>query len=73
MKLPHQSTMVVLLFSTIITIPNLDNYKTGSLTFPLDGLEKGKHTLTLSASDTYNNRAIGTVDFVVTEGDRRFN
>jgi hypothetical protein len=49
---------------------NLDNYKTGSLTFPLDGLEKGKHTLTLSASDTYNNRAIGTVDFVVTEGDQ---
>jgi hypothetical protein len=49
---------------------NLNNYKTGSLTFPLDGLEKGKHTLTLSASDTYNNRAIGTVDFVVTEGDQ---
>jgi hypothetical protein len=49
---------------------NLDNYKAGSLTFPLDGLEKGKHTLTLSASDTYSNRAIGTVDFVVTEGDQ---
>ncbi|MBP9926478.1 MAG: type IX secretion system sortase PorU [Cyclobacteriaceae bacterium] len=49
---------------------NLNNYKTGSLTFPLERLEKGKHTLTLSASDTYNNRAIGTVDFVVTDGDQ---
>lgn len=43
-------------------------YKNGSLTYPLDGLEKGKHTLSLSASDTYNNRTTATVDFVVTDG-----
>jgi len=43
-------------------------YKNGSLTYPLDDLEKGKHTLTLSASDTYNNRTTATVDFVVTDG-----
>lgn len=49
---------------------NSNTYKSGWLSFPLEGLEKGKHTLTLSASDTYNNRAIGTVDFVVTEGDQ---
>ncbi len=45
-----------------------DNYKNGSLTYPLDGLERGKHTLSLSASDTYNNRTTATVDFVVTDG-----
>jgi len=49
---------------------NPDNYKKGSLTYPLDGLEKGKHTLTLSASDTYNNQSTASVDFVVTDGDQ---
>jgi Peptidase family C25 len=43
-------------------------YKNGMVTYPLDGLEKGKHTLILSASDTYNNRTTATVDFVVTDG-----
>lgn len=43
-------------------------YKNGTLTYPLDGLEQGKHTLILSASDTYNNRTIAIVDFVVTDG-----
>lgn len=47
-----------------------DNYKKGSLTYPLDGLEKGKHTLTLSASDTYINQSVASVDFVVTDGDQ---
>lgn len=47
---------------------NANTYKKGALAFPLDGLEKGKHTLTLSASDTYNNRKTNTVDFVVTDG-----
>jgi Peptidase family C25 len=47
-----------------------DNYKKGSLTYPLDGLEKGKHTLTLSASDTYNNQSVASVDFVITDGDQ---
>jgi hypothetical protein len=47
---------------------NLNTYKKGSVNFPLDGLEKGNHTLTLMASDTYNNRKISSVDFVVTDG-----
>jgi len=47
---------------------NLNTYKNGSVNYPLDGLEKGKHTLTLSASDTYNNKSTATVDFVVTDG-----
>lgn len=47
---------------------DVNTYKKGSVNFPLDGLEKGKHTLTLTASDTYNNRKITRVDFVVTDG-----
>jgi hypothetical protein len=47
---------------------NLNTYKNGSVNYPLDGLEKGKHTLTLSSSDTYNNKSTATVDFVVTDG-----
>jgi len=47
---------------------NKDNYKNGGLSYPLEGLEKGKHTLSLSASDTYNNRNTVSVDFVVTDG-----
>jgi flagellar hook assembly protein FlgD len=38
--------------------------------YPVDNLEKGKHTLTLHASDTYNNRSSATVDFVVTDGNQ---
>lgn len=43
-------------------------YKNGSLTYPIEDLEKGKHTLSLSVSDTYNNRTTATVDFIVTDG-----
>lgn len=45
-----------------------DTYKNGMLTYPVEGLEKGKHTLSLSASDIYNNRSTSLVDFVVTDG-----
>jgi len=43
-------------------------FKKGELSYPLDDLDKGKHTLRLSASDTYNNRTTTSVDFVVTDG-----
>jgi len=43
-------------------------FKYGTLSYPLDGLEKGRHTLNLSASDTYNNRTTASVDFIVTDG-----
>ena len=46
-----------------------DNFKKGIVTFPLDTLRKGKHTLTLTASDTYNNIKTSSVDFVVTDGN----
>ncbi len=48
---------------------NQDNFKKGTVIFPLDTLRKGKHTLTLTASDTYNNSKTSSVDFVVTEGN----
>lgn len=44
-----------------------DNFKRGLVTYPLDTLKKGKHTLTLAASDTYNNTATASIDFVVSE------
>ncbi|MBL7872327.1 MAG: type IX secretion system sortase PorU [Cyclobacteriaceae bacterium] len=47
---------------------DINTYKKGWVDFPLDGLQKGKHALTLSASDTYNNRKITRVDFIVTDG-----
>ncbi len=47
---------------------NSGTYKKGMITYPLDGLDPGKHTLTFSASDTYNNRNTATVEFVVTDG-----
>lgn len=45
-----------------------NTFKKGGLEYPLKGLSSGKHTLTLSASDTYNNQTTAEVDFVVTEG-----
>ncbi len=51
-------------------VANLNTFQKGTIEFPLKGLESGRHTLTLTASDTYNNKTTTTVDFVVTEGDR---
>jgi len=46
-----------------------DSYKKGTVTFPIEGLSKGKHTIKFSASDTYNNSATASIDFVVTDGN----
>jgi hypothetical protein len=40
----------------------------GIVAYPLDTLKKGVHQLTLSASDTHNNRATASTSFVVTDG-----
>src|SRR6478735_11689336 len=45
-----------------------NNPHSGRITYPLDTLAKGKHQLSLSASDVYNNRSTTTVDFVVSDG-----
>ncbi|MBL6444929.1 type IX secretion system sortase PorU [Fulvivirga sp. 29W222] len=48
-------------------IASQNTYKTGWVSFPLNNLEKGKHTLTLKAWDTYNNPGKSEIEFVVGE------
>jgi hypothetical protein len=45
-----------------------DDYSLGTVLFPLKDLQKGRHHITVSASDTYSNRSSARVDFVVTDG-----
>lgn len=47
---------------------NIDNFTKGTITYPLDTLRSGRHQLTLTASDTYNNTASSTINFIVAEG-----
>lgn len=45
-----------------------NNPKKGTVTYPLDTLKKGTHTLSLAASDTHSNRSSGTINFMVVDG-----
>jgi hypothetical protein len=47
-----------------------DNFKKGELIFPIDTLRKGPHNIALSASDTYNNTAVASLQFVVSDGSQ---
>lgn len=51
-------------------IADIDKFSSGTLTFPLDKLESGKHTIELKAWDVYNNPASATIDFMVTNGNQ---
>jgi Peptidase family C25 len=51
-------------------VSDKDNFKKGWVIYPLDTLKKGKHTLSLSASDTYHNTATNSIDFVVSDGSQ---
>lgn len=51
-------------------VSNLNDYSRGFALFSLSDLKKGKHTVTVGASDTYNNRSFSKIDFVVTDGNR---
>lgn len=44
-----------------------DSYKSGWVSFPLNDLAKGKHTLTLKAWDTHNNSGEKQIEFMVGE------
>lgn len=44
---------------------DLDNYKSGSIRYPLKDLSEGKHTLKLKAWDVHNNSAEAYTEFVV--------
>ncbi|MFM9837202.1 MAG: type IX secretion system sortase PorU [Cyclobacteriaceae bacterium] len=51
-------------------VSDKDNFKSGFVIYPLDTLKKGKHTLFLSASDTYNNSSSKNIDFTVSDGSQ---
>jgi hypothetical protein len=44
-----------------------DTYKEGWLSFSLDNLAQGPHSLTLEASDVFNNETEKTIEFYVTD------
>lgn len=45
-----------------------DDYKQGTIDFKLNDLKPGKHTIALSAWDTYNNPTQTKIDFTVSDG-----
>jgi hypothetical protein len=47
-----------------------DDFTTGLLRYPLRGLSPGKHSITLTAWDVYNNSSRETIDFNVTEDEQ---
>lgn len=47
-------------------IADIDDFTKGTITFPIENLEPGKHTIEIKAWDTFNNPASGTISFVVT-------
>jgi hypothetical protein len=50
-------------------ISGKDNYRNGTIIFPMDGLVPGKHSLEVRAWDVYNNPASAVIEFVVTRDD----
>ena len=48
------------------TAPN--TYQRGYVSFPINGLADGKHTIKVKAWDVNNNSGVGSVDFVVIDG-----
>lgn len=47
--------------------PELDNYQSGQIRYPLKKLSKGLHTLSLKAWDTQNNSSLSQTEFIVAE------
>jgi hypothetical protein len=49
---------------------DMDSYQSGTINYPLTGLDKGEHRLKLKVWDVYNNSSEEVIDFVVvgTEG-----
>ncbi|HEY9487604.1 MAG TPA: type IX secretion system sortase PorU, partial [Chryseosolibacter sp.] len=50
-------------------ISDTNTYRKGSIRFPILRLAPGRHTITVRASDVYNNPAEATITFLVTDGD----
>ena len=49
-------------------VADVDDYGSGTVIYPLQNLEKGRHTFTIKGWDVHNNPARTTVDFIVTDG-----
>ncbi len=50
-------------------VSSLNTFKKGTIVYPLDTLKKGAHTITLTASDTHDNRITSQpLGFVVSDG-----
>lgn len=45
----------------------LDSYKSGWVSYPIDGLAEGRYTLHLKAWDTYNNASEKSIEFIVAD------
>jgi flagellar hook assembly protein FlgD len=43
----------------------VDDYKNGTVSYQLDNLQPGLHTLKIKAWDVYNNSSISEIDFMV--------
>jgi hypothetical protein len=43
----------------------LNNYKSGTVRYPLTGLSEGNHTLTIKVWDVYNNSSSSSTEFIV--------
>lgn len=48
---------------------DIDDFTRGEIAFPLEGLEPGRHSITVKVWDTFNNLSEGTVEFIVTDGE----
>ena len=48
---------------------DLDNYKSGVVSFPFEGLADGEHTITLKIWDVFNNSSEKVISFYVSDGD----
>jgi hypothetical protein len=46
---------------------DLDSYQSGTITYPFDKLEEGKHTLSLKVWDVYNNSGKAFTEFIVAD------
>ncbi|HEY0741792.1 MAG TPA: type IX secretion system sortase PorU [Chryseosolibacter sp.] len=50
-------------------VADLDNPSSGWLTYPMRSLPAGPHTITVRASDIFNNDAEASIEFIVTDGE----
>jgi hypothetical protein len=50
-------------------VADVDDFTRGTISYPLNNLSPGRHTIHVQVWDTYNNPVQGSVDFIVTDGN----